>query len=808
MEVNSYPELPEEQAIDLRNIIKKCLHHWYWFVIGLLIAFSIAYFYLRYTAPVYQTEAELLIKDDKGGISTSSSALQNDVLGQLSMLAGNSNVQNEMAILSSRTIVGRAIRDLGLQTSYFIKGRIKSQEIYKKTPVLIIPVFLKDSVRPQEINVVPDTDGSYTVSDEHHADKVEPGASFTLDNGIFLIRHNPDPVHTDSVFRQIMVTVTPLSAAISQYQKDLTLTQTDKTSSVIQMTLKTTVPPKGEDFLNMLIREYTLAALADKNKTAANTIAFVDGRLDSVSNDLTGVENRLQQFLSASSIANLDEQSKVFVDQASRLDQDILQQQMQTAVLNQILEYVSRPEKAHNLVPSTLGIPDPVLLALVKNYNELQLRRTGQLQAGAGPANPLIAVIDEQLNKLRNDIKTNTTNLIRGSDTAAAKLQEQNREFSAKIRNVPKVQREYINIKRQQDIKQTLYLYLLQKREEAAITEAANVSNSRIVDPAHTGLIPIAPKRQLIYLAAFLLGLALPGGLLYLEELLNHKVSSRQDIEAHTQAPVYAEIGHSKDRGPVIVASGLHGAIPEQFRNLRTNLSFVLGTSPHKVIMVTSSMGGEGKSFISMNLAITYSLMGKRTVLVDMDLRKPRLSGYLGLDHRRGISNYLSGQLTAEDLGQAIEEGKDPLYFIGSGPVPPNPSELLLQAAMEKLITDMKERYDYIILDTPPAGLVTDAQIIGKYADASIYIVRNGYTFRDQIRLLDSYYQGKRFPHLGIVLNDIKAGEAYRYGYGGYGYGDGYYAQDLPSGGKGVGAGNGSIKHNGLTKKKLRRKEI
>ena len=778
MEVTSYPDLPEEQAIDLRNIIKKCLHHWYWFVIGLLITFSVAYFYLRYTTPVYQTEAELLIKDDKGGIGSSGNVLQNDVLGQLSILAGNSNVQNEIAILSSRTIVGRAIRDLGLQTSYFIKGRVKSQEIYKKTPVLITPVFLKDSSHAQEINVTLDPDGSYTVSDEHHSAKVEPGGSFTLDNGIFLIRSNPDPAFTDSVFKQIMVTVTPPGGLISQYQKDLTLAQTDKTSSVIQMTLKTTVPRKGEDFLNMLIREYTLAALADKNKTATNTIAFVDGRLDSVSNDLTGVENKLQQFLSANSIANLDEQSKVFVDQASLLDQQILQQQMQTAVLNQILEYVSRPEKAHNLVPSTLGIPDPVLLGLVKNYNELQLRRTQQIQAGAGPENPLIAVIDEQLNKLRNDIKTNTTNLIRGSDTAAAKLQEQNREFSAKIRNVPKVQREYINIKRQQDIKQTLFLYLLQKREEAAITEAANVSNSRIVDPAHTGIIPIAPKKQLIYLAALLLGLALPGGLLYLKELLNHKVSSRQDIESYTQAPVYAEIGHSKNRGPVIVASGLQGAIPEQFRNLRTNLSFVLGTSPHKVIMITSSMGGEGKSFVSLNLAITYSLMGKRTVLVDMDLRKPRLSGYLGLDHRPGVSNYLSGQLVETDMAQTLEEGKDPLYFIGSGPTPPNPSELLLQPAMEKLIMSMKERYDYIILDTPPAGLVTDAQIIGHHVDTSLYIVRNGFTYKDQIRLLENYYQGKRFPHLGIVLNDIKAGEAYRYGYGSYGYGNGYYTED------------------------------
>lgn len=778
MENFSYPEIPEEQAIDLRNILKKCAHRWYWFVTGLVIALTAASLYLRYATPVYQTDAELLIKDDKGMGGMSGNGLQNDVLGQLSMLAGNSNVQNEMAILSSRTIIGKAVKDLGLQTSYFIKGRVKEQEIYLKSPVFIIPVFLKDSAQGQEMNILVHPDGSYTVSDQAHSGKVSNGGSVTLQNGIFLVRKNPDA--PDSTYSQVMAVVSPVSAVVNAYQKDLTLSQTDKTSSVIQLTLKTTVPKKGQDFINTLIREYTLAGLADKNKTAANTIGFVDGRLDSVSNDLAGVENKLQQFLSANSIANIDEQSKVFVDQAGQLDQQILQQQMETGVLNQILEYVSQPEKEHNLVPSTLGIPDPTLLALVKNYNEIQLNRLQQIQAGAGPQNPLVTVMDQQLSRLRNDIKVNTTNLLRSAQSAATTLQHQNQDFNDKIRNVPKIQREYINIKRQQDIKQTLYLYLLQKREEAAITEAANVSNSRIVDPAHTGIVPIAPKRQLIYLAAFLLGLALPGGLIYLKDLLNRKISSRQEVESQTQTPVYAEIGHSKDPGPIIVSSGNKGAVPEQFRNLRTNLSFVLGTGPHKVILVTSSMGGEGKSFISLNLAMTYALMGKRTVLVDMDLRKPRLSAYLGLDHRAGISNYLSGQLPVADLIITLDKEKDPLYFIGSGPVPPNPSELFLQPSMEGMITEFKKQYDYIIIDTPPVGLVTDAQIIGKYADASLYVVRNGFTFKDQIRLIDSYYQGKRFPHLGIVLNDIKAGEAYRYGYGGYGYGygDGYYSEN------------------------------
>lgn len=777
MEGLPYPETQDEQSIDLRDILKKCIRHWYWFAIGLVIALFAAYMYVRYATPVYQAEAELLIKDDKNMGGMSGGALQNDVLGQLSMLAGNSNVQNEMAILSSRTIVGKAIRDLSLQTAYFVKGRVKKQQIYRKTPVFIIPAFLKDSTHAQQINILVNPDGTYTVSDDTHAEKVVDGASFTLQNNTFLLRRNPE-VAADSSFKQVLAVVSPLSSVVSQYQKDLTLTQTDKTSSVIQLTLKTTVPLEGEDFLNTLIREYTLAGLADKNKTAANTLSFVNGRLDSVSDELTGIENHLQQFLSANSIANIDEQSKIFVDQAGQLDQQILQQQMETATLNQILEYVGKPEKEYNLVPSTLGIPDPVLLGLVKNYNELQLRRSQQVQAGANLANPLIIVMDQQLNKLRNDIKTNTTNLIKGSQVAGAKLQEQNQDFNAKIRNIPGIQRQYINIKRQQNIKQTLYLYLLQKREEAAITEAANVSNSRIVDPARTSLLPIAPKKRLIYLAAFLLGLAIPGGLLYLTEILNRRIGSRQDVEDHTNAPVYAEIGHSKTHEPIVVFSGANGAVPEQFRNLRTNLSFVLGAGSHKVVMITSSMGGEGKSFISLNLAMSYALTGKKTVLVNLDLRKPKLGAYLGLDHQPGVSNYLSGQLSIEDLTITLDRQDPPLYFINSGIVPPNPAELLLQPEMADLIDWLKEHFDNIIIDCPPVGLVTDAQIMGKYADATLYIVRHGYTYKDQVRLLDEYYKGKRLPHLGIVLNDIKSGEAYRYGYGGYGYGNGYYAED------------------------------
>lgn len=774
MESATYQEFQGEQGIDLNNILTKCRRHWYWFLIGLMITLTAAFFYIRFATPVYQTSAELLIKDDKG--TSSPSSLQDDVLAQLNFLTGNSNILNEMPILQSRTIVGRAIRDLGLQSSYFVEGSYKNKEIYKNTPVWVTPVSLGDSVGSTSLTVIVNSDGSYTVIDANNNQvRAVNGKTVSLGGGTFLLKSNPE---AKGAFNKIIVNIASLNSTIGLFSRNLNLTQTDKQSNVIELTFNTTVPQKGEDFLNSLITEYSLAGLADKNKTASNTIQFVDSRLDSISGELSKVENEIQQFLTTHSIADIDEQSRVFIDQAGQLDQQMVQQSLQANSLHQIQAYVNEPPKGNSYVPSTLGIQDPTLLGLVENYNRLQLQRAQQVEAGAKEENPIIQVMDTQLDKLRDDIKENTSNLLKGSQAVAQKLQQQNAEFQGKINSVPKVQRDLIALKRQQEIKSTLYVYMLQKREEASITEAASVYNNRIIDPAMTNMAPVSPKRKLIYLAAILLGLALPGALVYLKELLNKKVGSRLDVEAHTNTPVYSEISHSKKEGPIVVLSGSRSVVAEQFRNLRTNLSFVLGAGDHKVILITSSMGGEGKSFVSLNLAMSYALMGKRTALLGLDLRKPKIGAYVGLEHTPGISNYLSGQLSLEDLPTALNFGKHNLFFVNSGPIPPNPAELLLQPSMLKMINYMKENFDYIILDTPPVGLVTDAQILGEYADTCLYIVRHEYTMKAQIGLLDGYYKGKRLPNMGVVLNDIKAGDAYRYNYGGYGYGNGYYSEN------------------------------
>lgn len=797
MEGTPYIEAQEEQSVNIRDIFRKSIRHWYWFAIGLVLALIAARLYVRYATPVYQVDAVLLIKDDKG---PGGSNMQNDILSQLTLITGSSNVQNEMAILQSRTLIERVVRDLHLQTNYYVEGRVKKTALYKRSPIEVTPVFLKDSGSRVSLEIMPHPEqNSYTLSDEKSKVTVSDGKIANLASGSFLVRSTtlipdstkdsfaltharsieaPDP-NPDTTYKQIQVVVSPMVLVVNSYKNKLALTQTDKTSSVIQLSIKTPVPERGEDFLNSLLLEYGKAGRADKNEMAANTVDFVDIRLDSITDELNTVEGRLQNFMSRNGMANIDEQSKLFLDQASQLDQQLTTGQMQLDMLQQIQKYVSQPEKAHDLVPSSLGIQDPTLLSLIQQYNGLQLQRSQQVQSGALPNNPLIKTMDHQINELKNNISENVQNLQRGMQASINNLKQQNKIFESKIRSVPGLQRDYITIKRQQDIKQTLYIYLLQKREEASITEAASVSNSRIIDPAKTIPQPVAPKSKLIYLAAILLGLGLPGGLLYLKETLSRKISSRQEIESRTEVPIFAEIGHSPKDGPLIVLSGVRSPVAEQFRNLRTNLNFVLGTGENKkTVLITSSMSGEGKSFISLNLAMTYALLGKRTVLLDLDLRRPKLGRYLDQKDKPGISNFLAGEKSMAELPSELSFGQQNLHFINSGPVPPNPAELLLQPAMDELISWLKENYDYVLLDTPPIGLVTDAQVLGKYADASLYIIRHGFTFKEQVDMLDKLHKEKKLSGLGIVLNDIKAGDSYRYGYGGYGYGYGYYSDN------------------------------
>lgn len=769
----------EENKVDLREVITKYLRHWYWFLISLLVLIAAAFLYLRITPPVYQVQSALLIREDKG--SSGGADLENDILSQLNLFGANANVDNEMAIIQSRSLIEQVVRNLDLCTAYFQKDGLRSVELYRKSPIRIAVIQRRDTLDPIDLTVRMQQDGTFQVSDQDSEQVIRGGKIADLPSGHFLVRK----VSADSAGTEIEVKINTLPKVVQAYQSNLSVSTTSKTSSVITLDLKTTVPRKGIDFLNDLIRVYNDAGLQDKNQTAANTVRFVDGRLDSISGELNAVELQLEQFMQSHSMADLDEQSKLFLDQVKDVDNQLAVQQLRLNVLQSIERYVSSPvvDSNSSMVPSSLGIDDPTLLSLIQQYNQLQLERSRNLTAGATQNNPLIRTMDTQIARLRSDIRENVRNLQQGAQLAVDKLQSQNSYFEDQIRSVPALERNYIGIKRQQEIKQNLYLYLLQKREEAAISQASSVYGSRLVDAASSNLQPVSPKTSLIYLAALILGLGLPAGLLYAGDLLNNKVQSRKEVEGHTRAPILSEISHSLEPGQIVVQPGSRSAIAEQFRSLRTNLGFMTGTddgnTAARTLLVTSSTSGEGKSFISLNLAASYVLAGKRTVILGLDLRNPKLSRVTQTEHRTGISNFLAGQAGLEELPVELSFGghDHPLYVIPSGPVPPNPSELLLKPKMKELIAYLKERFDVVILDTPPVGMVTDAQILSAYADASLFIIRHNYTLKSQVQIIDQLYRQEKFPNLGVILNDIRRGDAYRYQYG-YAYGYGYYSDE------------------------------
>ncbi len=758
-------------------ILRKGLRYWYWFAIGLILALVAAFIYIRTTPRVYSVDATLQIKDEKGG---GVSNIQDDILSQLTLLSGTSNLQNEIVVLKSYPLVGQVVKKLGLQTVYIPDAGSKASlvDLYKKSPILVSPITFKKEFSPVKLTVTTRDNKRFKVSDDNGSVTVPAGEIAHLRSGDFMIRINPQG--SDSIYQTLHVTTSPLNNTVAGYVNKLDISQTDKTSSSLILKIKTTVPARGKDFLNTLLSEYQKAGLVEKNEMATNTIRFVTTRLDSLMGELNAVETHMAQFMSQNGMANIDEQSKLFLDQASQVDQQLTQSQLKLSILQEIEKYMKQPQENHTLVPSTLGIADPTLLRLVQEYNTAQLTRSQQVQAGAKPGNPLIVTLDHQISELRTSIKENVQNLQEGVKIGIQRLENQNDAFQNRIRQVPELQKQFLAIKRRHEVKQALFNYLQQKREEASITKEASVNTSTIINPALVNPAPVSPKGKLIYLAAFLIGLIVPGGMLYLKETLNRKITSRKDIENITQLPIYGEIMTSKKKVTLVVRSGLRSPISEQFRNLRTNLNFVLGSGgTKKTILITSSMSGEGKSFVALNLAMTYALLGKRTVLLNMDLRRPKLERYLNLDHgvHPGISNYLSGEASLEELPDELTFGEHNLYFINSGPVPPNPAELMLQPEMDQLIEFLKERFDYILLDTPPIGIVADAQVLGKYADTTLYAIRHSHTSRDQVKMLDILYREKKVPRPGIVLNGIKARDTYRYGYGDY-RSSYYYAED------------------------------
>lgn len=761
----------EQPLLNVREVLAKYIYHWPVFVLSILVCLLGALVYLRYVQPVYSVNSTLLIKDQgKGGGAGSS-----DLLNELDLFGSSKVIENEIEILKSKTLMRKVVDRLDLSATLRADGRLKNSELYTSKPVRIELLELAATSYGRSFSLSLIDENTYQLKDQISGE-IRKGTLNELqkdDLGIYRI-------HKDIGFKNLTNTLITLSFSnptvlADQLLNQLNVTLASKQSSVLNLSVQTTVPEKGQDVLNTLIQVYNEAALLDKNKTTQSTIDFIDGRLKLITGELTDVEKDVETFKSSRGLTDLTSEANLYLENVKINDTKLNEINLQISVVRDIERYINS-KSANEKLPSTLGISDPVLLGQITQLSDLQLQ-LDRLLTTTTEKNPLLDPIKKQMETTRAAIKTSIENLSTSLNVSKANLEKNNLQFQGSIKKVPGQERQLIGIKRQQAIKESLYLYLLQKKEEAALSYASAVADSRTVDPAYYSTTPIRPKNQLIYLVGFVFGMLLPVGYLFVKEILNDKVESQLDIEKLTTAPLLGQVSFSEESTPIVVKGSSRKAIAEQFRAIRTNMQFlhsstILGRG--NVTLFTSSMSGEGKSFVACNVAAALALNGKRVILIELDLRKPKISKYLNLDNKVGMSNYLIGKASTSDIIQP--SNVDPnLFVIGSGPIPPNPSELLTGVKIDELISDLVENFDEVIIDTPPVGLVTDAQILARITDATIFLIRQDVTFKEQVKRFQDIYNSKKFPKVHIILNGVKAGTAYGYGYG---YGYGYYSDD------------------------------
>ncbi|RNL81640.1 polysaccharide biosynthesis tyrosine autokinase [Sinomicrobium pectinilyticum] len=762
-----------DEEINLRDQLEAYLIHWKWFVISVVVCVALAFIYLRYATPQYNVSATIMIKDDKkGGITSELSAFQD--IG----LFGNvtNSVDNEIEVLKSRTLMENVVKKLGLNIAYYTKGNIRTSEAYKNAPVRI-NFSLQDSVlykADTTFTVRVDSATRFTLLDSEGEDKGAHGFGENVQFGSGKMTVLPafDSVEELNT-RDVVVVIKPLAKVTLGYREQVQVAVVDKNTSVIRLNLNAAVRQKAEDILNTLIEQYNIDVVADKNLVSANTARFIEKRLALIEAELGEVEQSAENFKETNQLTDITSEAGITLENASEYAKQIVAAETRLQLTNFLIDYLAGIQDNSSLIPANVGTEDSNIGPSIMEYNKLVQERS-RLMRGSTENNPVIVNLDSQISGLRQSIKQTLANLKASQAIALNDLRRQEELLNSRISNVPGQERRYRGIQRQQQIKETLYLYLLQKKEETAISLEVTAPNSKIIDSAYGSDIPVAPKRRVILVGSFVLGLLIPFGVIYLKDLLDTKVQGRKDIEGKLSVPFLGDIPKSLSNDQTISRDSRSSAA-EAFRILRTNLDFMLvNVNGHKAkkIFITSTVSGEGKTFVSMNLAGTLALSGKRVLLIGMDIRNPKLTEYIDLPHPRGLTNYLTngGQPLEEMIFKYEKEGFDHMDILTSGAIPPNPAELLMSDKIGTLFAELENKYDYIVVDTAPVSLVTDTLLVSKHADMFVYVCRAGYLDKRLLVIPENLYREKRLPNMAILINDSDSKKGYGYGYG-YGYG-------------------------------------
>ena len=762
----------QEKPVNWRDLFEKLLVYWKWILTSVVLALILGFFYLRTQNNSYQLSTTLLVVDQSksGGMNEMSMLKQLDLFGTGSSLT---MVNNENEVVKSSALMKRVVHKLELHTSYSRKSFLRNIDLYTSSPyyVRMDSVALSQLKHTLSLDILREK-GEYIIKGKYDEIKFNqnikklPALINTPAGPISIALRTLNKLPEEEIF----VTISNPNTVARYISKNQLSTEVSKLVDVINITLTVNNVQKGMDILNTLSSLYNQDAIEQINRSAINTANFIDDRLRLISAELSDVEGEVENYKQANQMTDISSDAKIYLQRNNDFDQQRILVENQLSLIRFVEEFINKPANQYALIPN-LGLTDVGLVAVIQKYNELVMTRE-RVAGGTSDENPALRSMNQQIVSARKAIQVSIANSRKGMEITKRELDQQNSMAVSKIRDLPRQEREFIQIKRQQQVKESLYLFLLQKREEASLTMAITVPKGRVLNSPDDAS-QVGPHTMIIMLVFMMLGLLIPILIIFLRDVLNTTLTSRTLLEKHTDVPILSELGHN-DGGIIIDHDSTTDTNAELFRLLRTKLQFTLDYPLQKVIMVTSTEPGEGKSYVSLNLAISLSMTGKKVILLGLDLRKPQLRKHLNLNSDEGMSSILSGhEKNYKNLIQKVDKYPS-LHVIHGGVVPPNPNELLMSKRLEYLMVSMRKEYDYIVIDTAPVGSVSDTFLIDRVADICLYMCRMDYSDKRNVEFLNHVYADKSLKRPYVVINDMKMDSKYYY-HKGYSYGYGKY---------------------------------
>ena len=762
---------PEESLA--QQLATKYLPFWPLFLIATIVALGAAFVYLRYATPVYEANATLIIKDEKKGNEESK------LMESLDQISSKKIVENEIEVLQSRKLMDSVVNKLGLYAPIYAQGDLKATTAYLSSPVVVLSAAPDSLKKAEKIKLYFDEKNNEVIlNDTFRYPMNEPVVTAFGKLEFVPNKHYQQP---EKPVKQFYFSLINPRDLVPGLLGSLKAEASSKLSSIINLSFKDESPKRAEDILNQMIASYRQSEINEKNALAKNTLAFVEERLNIVAQDLDSIEKKVQQFKSGRNAVDISKQGTLFLENVSSNDQKLSEVNTQISVLNQVENFVKNKENTGGIVPSTLGVSDPMLSQLLDKLYTSELEYE-KLKKTVGENNPSLVSIQDQINKIKPNILQNIQSQQRGLNAVKQNLQSTNSGYSSMLQAVPQKERQLLDITREQQMKSAVYASLLQKREESELAYASTVSNNRIVDDAQAGPNPVSPKKALVYLVALALFLGTCIAVITVRESLTGKILYRNEIEARTSIPIIGEVAFDKSKNPIVIESGRRSFIAEEFRTLRISLSSVGIDDANKKILIASSISGEGKSFIATNLAISLGLTGKRVALVDMDLNNPSIAKMLQVESGQGVTEFLTGKKEASEIIKEVAEHEN-LFFVSAGDLPNNPTELLSKGRVKQLIDYLDSSFDMVVIDTSPMAVVTDGYLLTGLCNATLYVVRHNYTPKMMIKRLNLRNNVNPINNPAIIFNGVKMRGFFKAKYG-YGYGYDYVYRGNYGGGK------------------------